>query len=182
MVVQRARGGRHAGRQGGGRGGRSWVRRLSPDLLRLGGRLGRRGGDRGRVGGLSGCGGLGCLGGLVSEVGAGGKREGEGGGEAREWMHWVGLAGGGWRRDGARAGVGTPGRSELGRECSTEMVCLGGPPASLPDACLPPPVCLGALVVSLVPGVGHHPSLSKLPAPPPRPRRKGNPTHALSPV
>lgn len=131
MVVQWARGGRHAGRRGGGRGGRSRVRRVDPDLLGLGGRLGRRGGGRGRVGGLGGCGGLGCQGGLVSEVGAGEKRDGRGdeeGGEAREWVHWVGLTAGDWRRGRARAEVGTPGRSELGRECGTEMFCLGGPP------------------------------------------------------
>jgi len=94
MVVQRARGGRHAGRRGGGLGGGSRVRRLGPDLLGLGGRLGRRGDGRGRVGGLGGCGGPGCQRGLVSEVRAGGKRDerdsGEGG-EARERMA------GGWR-------------------------------------------------------------------------------------
>ena len=98
MVVQWARGGRHAGRRSGGRGGRSRVRRVDPDLLGLGGRLGRRGGGRGRVGGLGGCSGLGCQGGLVSEVGAGEKRDGrddEEGGEARERVHWVGLAAGG---------------------------------------------------------------------------------------
>jgi hypothetical protein len=35
---------------------------------------------------------------------------------------------------------------------------------SLPDAYLPPPVCLGALIVSLAPGVSHHPSPLKPPA------------------
>ena len=92
-------------------------------------------------------------------------------------MCWVGVA----------VGDETGREQRLERQADlssggTEMFYLGGPPASLPDACLPPPVCLGALVVSLVPGAGHHPSLSKFPARPPRPRRKGDPTHALLPV
>jgi hypothetical protein len=182
MVVQWARGGRHAGRRGGGRGGRSRVRRVDPDLLGLGGRLGRRGGGRGRVGGLGGCCGLGCQGGLVSEVGAGGKRDGrddEEGGEAGERVHWVGLTAGDWRRGRARAKVGTPGRSELGVRYRDALSRWAAAP--LPDACLPPPVCLGALVVSLVLASAITLPL-KPPARPPRPRHKGSPTHALSPA